>query len=440
MSWQEMQHNQRVAMIDELHSRPFLKINAPAQLAFLALKPQTDGLHTARTARRQLLAFLDLFDAPHPEEDAVYYFVSLDGMTLKWENHSEFATYTLFVEGESREPFASDLHKAFDADWLSAHDAHVISSVTIEIEPVADRTTMETRLNGPLRAVFSRPTFPASIVTDEGAAIAADFDRDANGHLRFVILAHDRLGPGRIGRVAQRLLEIETYRAMSMLALPVARKLLGELGVIETRLSDTVSAMATKHEEPARSLEDLLKISADLAYLSSQSSFRFSASRAYETLVHQRIELLREERLLERQTFAEFMKRRYDPTMRTCLSAASQLEDLQARAAQASELLGTHVSVTTSAQNRELLAKMDRRAAQQARLQETVEGISVVAISYYAVSLLSYLLAPVAKLADLSKTTLAALLVLPVVALVWWSMHRLKERLIRKPDGDDAEG
>lgn len=433
-------HFLRDALVEELHSRPFLRLYAPCRLAFIALKPETDGVHNAELAHAQLIDFLDRFNAPYPDLGAIFYFVNLGEITLKWENHSEFATYTLFTAQETDSPFADDLHSHFASDWIAAHPGRKIASISMEIEAIDDDETLESRFRSQLPDLFKRRSFAAAYVTDKGAAISGDFDLDPNGHTRFAVLVNDLLGPGRIGRVAQRLLEIETYRAMSMLTLPVARKILGELHDIETRLSRTVEAMGSKTNEASKSLEDLLKISSELTILSSQSSFRFSAARAYEALVAERLENLREERILGRQLFSEFMLRRYSPTMRTCVSASRQLDELSERAAKAAELLGTRVSVTTASQNRQLLAQMDNRAAQQARLQETVEGISVVAISYYAVSLLTYLLAPLTKVLPISKTWLAAALVIPVAAAVWIGMHRLKERLIRKPQNGQENG
>ena len=98
-----------------------------------------------------------------------------------------------------------------------------------------------------------------------------------------------------------------------------------------------------------------------------------------------------------RQTFAEFMTRRFDPAMRTCRSAEERLADLSARAERAANLLRTRVDVANQAQNVEVLRAMDRRAALQLRLQETVEGLSVVAISYYAVNLAEHVFAPLCR-------------------------------------------
>lgn len=443
---QALNHSLREPMIRELHSRPFLKLKAPCRLAFLALKPEEDGTHTPHSAREQLLAFLDRFGVAHPKDGAVYYFVDLGGMILKWENHSEFATYTLFSYQPkpatlSAHSFATDLHAHFAVDWLEAFPARIVSSISVRIELAKTKKVLEALMSSVVHGWFGSPTsFAASYVTDGSAAVAADFDLDHNGQIRLAVLACDDIGPGRIGRVVQRFLEIETYRAMSMLSLPVARGVLARLRAIDDHLSRTVEKMADETESDKAALDELLQISTDLSLLSSQSAFRFSAGRAYETLVMQRLDLLREERIQGRQLFSEFMTRRYSPTMRTCESAQDQLNDLIERTAHASDLLGTRVSVTTAEQNRKLLAQMDKRAALQARLQETVEGLSVVAISYYAVSLLTYLLAPFAKLIHVDKTLMAATLVVPVAAVIWLSMHRIKRRLFKKPISKDAEG
>ncbi|HVC10220.1 MAG TPA: DUF3422 family protein, partial [Burkholderiales bacterium] len=70
--------------------------------------------------------------------------------------------------------------------------------------------------------------------------------------------------------------------------------------------------------------------------------------------------------------------------------AERRLLELSERVARASALLATRVGVARERQNQDLLASMDRRASLQLRLQETVEGLSVAAITYYVVSLVGY--------------------------------------------------
>ena len=177
-------------------------------------------------------------------------------------------------------------------------------------------------------------------------------------------------------------------------------------------------------------LDNLLKVSTELETLSAEASFRLGATEAYEAIVHQRIRVLREERFKGRQTFSEFMMRRYDPAIRTVISCRVRLGNLADRAIRAGDLLRTRVDVERSAQNQALLTSMDRRADLQLRLQKTVEGLSVVAISYYAVSLVSYLLYPLAENYSVTKGFLNSIITLPVIGFVYLTIRRIRSKML----------
>ena len=172
-----------------------------------------------------------------------------------------------------------------------------------------------------------------------------------------------------------------------------------------------------------------MSISAEIEDISARTDNRFSAARAYSFIVNRRIEVLREERLDARQTIGEFMMRRFEPAMRTCESTADRLSATAARATRAAQLLRTRADVARENQNQEIMERMDNRAALQLKLQKTVEGLSVVAISYYAVNLTSYALSPLAKLVGMEKTTLTAVLVIPVLLAVWLIVRRIRKAL-----------
>jgi len=267
------------------------------------------------------------------------------------------------------------------------------------------------------------------------ALAVGDFRIHEGGSVRFAIIVHGPAGPSRIGRAVQRLIEIETYRTLAMLALPVARDTGQRLNQIERELGQLAGQAASDDDPPPEAvlLGRLTALSAGIEALAAAAAFRFGAGRAYEAIVAQRIGMLREERLTGRQLFAEFMVRRFDPAMRTCHATERRLAELATRASRIAELLRTRVNVAVEAQNQELLESMNRRAALQLRLQQMVEGLSVVAISYYAVSLAGYLLAPLAPVlatrAGFDKSVLTALTVIPVVGLVWWSIRRLRKRI-----------
>ena len=268
-----------------------------------------------------------------------------------------------------------------------------------------------------------------SRVLDDAAVIAGDFRIDAGGHMRFAVFARPGTGGRRVGRVVQRLCEIETYKAMSMLGLARVRELGPRMGQIDTELTTLMGGMSGDAARAEDTLRALLKVSSELESMLAQTSFRFGATRAYRTLVQERVEVLREDRFEGRQTFREFMTRRFGPAMRTVEAAEERLHAMAERAMRAGNLLRTQVDVERSAQNQELLASMDRRADLQLRLQRTVEGLSTVAISYYAVSLSLYLLGPVEEETGLSKAWLAAMVTPVVVALVWLMIRRIRREV-----------
>jgi len=123
--------------------------------------------------------------------------------------------------------------------------------------------------------------------------------------------------------------------------------------------------------------------------------------------------------------------RRYQPAMRTVQSAERRLSAMSDRSVRAADLLRTQVDVERSAQNQALLESMDRRSELQMRLQRTVEGFSAVAISYYLVSLLSYLFYSLEAATGVSKNLLTALITVPVAVLVWIAIKRLKSKVER---------
>ena len=296
--------------------------------------------------------------------------------------------------------------------------------------PLTTRKAVDERaLRARLDDWFVGESLAAVSVLDGAAVVASDFRIDPARHVRMAIFVHPDTGFRRVGRIVQRLCEIETYKSMSMLGLARARRVSVDLGQLDQRLAALVGDMAAPGARAETTLDALMQVSAELERLEAGASFRFGATRAYEAIVHDRISVLREERFEGRQTLAEFMRRRYDPAMRTVKAAESRLAVLSDRAMRVGRLLSTQVEVARSAQNQAVLQSMDKRADLQLRLQKTVEGLSVVAISYYAVSLAGYLLYPLAEVTGVSKGLLTALVTLPVVGAVWLMVRRLRKHL-----------
>ena len=247
--------------------------------------------------------------------------------------------------------------------------------------------------------------------------------------MRLAVFTRPDVGPQRIGRVIQRLCEIETYKAMAMLGLTHARAINGQLTQVDTTLSRLLADMAGTGAEPADVLAQLLDVSGQVENMGAQTAYRFAATGAYAQIVNQRIDVLREERFNGRQIFDEFMMRRFDPAMRTVTATERRLQALSDRALRAGDLLRTKGDVARSAQNQAVLTSMDKRADLQLRLQKTVEGLSVVAVSYYAVNIALYLLGPVQEFYGVPKTLLAAGVTPVIMLCVWLFMRRLRQHM-----------
>lgn len=420
-------HPLRYPLTNELHARPFPSLDVPCTAVFLAIKEPVDAANRDRARdRAHLVELLDRNAGPHPQPDATHFSAPIGRYSLKWESHTEFVTYSAFTKGVSARPFDPMEMQVFPEDWVAAGPGKRLVWVLVRVEEMPpDDATILARLE----EWFVPESLACSRVVDGAAVVAGDFRIDAAGIMRFAVFVRPGVGERRVGRIVQRLCEIETYRAMSMLGLMRARRMTARLNGFDPKLSELVSSLDSAAQSPEATLHELLAISAELESQAVQVSFRFGATSAYEAIVNQRVEVLREERIEGRQTFGEFMMRRYDPAMRTVKSAEFRLRSMAERAQRVAELLRTRVDVERSAQNQKLLESMDRRADLQLRLQRTVEGLSVVAISYYAVNLAAYAAYPFTEPMGLTHGLTMALLTPIIIVIVWLAIARIRKHI-----------
>lgn len=426
MSGEMTDHPRRFALASELHARPFPIIAAPCRAHLLVIKRETDAAARDRAVdRAHLVALLDRHGAAHPPPDATHHSADLGAFRLKWECHTEVVTYMLLVEGAEERPFSETLADLVPAEWLAEVPGAVLTAARLHVEVGDDEAAIVERLRG----WFVPESLAVSRILDGAAVMAGDFRPDGTGAMRFAIFAAPDTGAARTGRIIQRLCEVETYKALSMLGLDRARALSPQLGDQDQKLQALVGAMSSPGARAEETLDRLLGVATALEQLQARNAFRFSATEAYARLVAQRIEVLRETRIGGRQTFEEFMMRRFDPAMRTVAATRAQLDGLSVRARAAGDLLRTRVDVERSGHAQALLASMDRRADAQLRLQKTVEGLSVVAISYYAVSLAALVTAPWVERLGWDKGWTKAALVPVVVLAVWALVRRIRRRI-----------
>jgi uncharacterized membrane-anchored protein len=262
--------------------------------------------------------------------------------------------------------------------------------------------------------------------------VFSDFDIQPDHSNLFLIYSRDA-NRMQLGRVVQRVLELNTYWIMALLALPAARALHPYLSRKEAVLQTITQALVEGYEEDARLLDELTELEAEFGRQAAENAFRFSASSAYHQLVVSRVRELRERRIPGLQTFAEFTERRLAPAMNTCTSAEARLVSLLERASQTTRLIATRVGMAQERQNQSVLESMDRRARLQLRLQQTVEGLSVAAITYYVVGLVKYAAESAHALGLAMDAKLITGISIPIVALlVGFGVTRVRRHVTRE--------
>lgn len=409
-------HPMREALTLEMHARRLPRLRIPAQVLQIValLDPSQSG-----EAERHLAAIPGC-EAPAP--GARYQRCKIGEVELVWERHTEFCTYTLFAEGRTDPIFSQELFGNVDRAWLEAIPGEVVRAshvVFVREEPGSGAE--------PLDCGFAEDSMVCCDLAGGAARMYSDFRLHPDGNGRLLIIDRGLTGiePGQLLR---RLLELGNYRKMALLGLPIAQAGMSQLEKLETRLADLTTAVANAETEAGGLLAELTGLSAEIAHLSSETRFRMSASIAYGQLVDERLSALRVEPVRGYLSLADFTERRLHPALRTCMSFSGRLSDLAARAEWASALMRTRVETALTAQNRDLLESMDRRASIQLRLQETVERLSVVAISYYAVGLLAYAAKPLLETSQTALRWFDAAAVVIAVAGTWAMLRFMRYR------------
>ena len=418
-------HAERQALAEEAHARPPETVLAPARASYLAVLIDVDD-------RNRELAHLEAlckrYAIPVPPAGANHWRAQLGTLRLKWERHGEFSGYLIIAPGAAVRPFAEPAATLMPADWLSAVPGRTIAAAHVDIVPGAGMPVDGASLAGH----FGGQGVAGSQIAEGAGAVFTDFRVHDDGFSRWLVL-DSGLTPGQAGRTLQRLVEIEAYRLLALLALPIARRQTPRMLAIERELALLTDGLAQGQGDDEHLLHELTRLAAEVESGLAASQFRFGACRAYFELVSRRIAELRETRLPGLQTIDEFMARRFTPAVATCNTAAQRLHGLSERIARASALLSTRVDIARERQNQALLASMDRRAKLQLRLQQTVEGLSVAAIVYYMAGLVGYLAKGIKASGWRFEPDLVVGIAVPALAIVaFFTVRRARRRAAEK--------
>lgn len=423
------EHPLRRRLNDEVHARPHKPVTAPARVIRLAFLCGEAG---AGAERAHLKALCTSLGAALPDDGSRDHVrISYGNNRLGWERHTEFVTLTFYIVDAPSELLDTPAMDLLPGALWDNPPGDLLVALDLAVQSVPDLAAE--RCREALLHRFPGDSYVASRPERASAVAAADFRIDGDGFSRMAVLTAGAQSD-TIGRIAQRMIELETYRMMALLAFPVARGLRGDLKGLEDAMNALADAMTKAGDggQDERLLDELSAMSARSEELASRTSFRFAASAAYYEIVRQRIDQLEGEPLEGVQQFGEFLERRLGPAMKTCFATSERLEALIHRLQRATNLLRTRVDLGLERQNAAMLASVDRRARLQLRLQQTVEGLSVVAIAYYAVGLIGYM----AKALPLEEMGVSQAIIVgvatPLVLLAaWMLLKRVRRRLER---------
>lgn len=404
-------HPLRRALTEELHLRRFAVFEAPARLLQIIMHSDEDGLGADRAAAERLCTHFAVTAPP-----GRHFVVDLGALQFVWERHTEFTSYTFIKPGPVDLCFATSPVAELPPHWLASVPGQVLRATHIVI------LDAETPEPGPaeLATIFSVADLVSCRVGGGAARLWSEFQVHEDG-LGRLLIRNERLPPGDLSRLVQHIQELGNYRNMALLGLPEAQRLAPELTALDRRLgvlTDAIAASRRGSDDDDRLLGELSSLSAELARLKTRVSYRMSATEAYAELTQDRLRSIAGERVEGFPTLADFTERRLIPGIRTCRSFMRRLDDLSGRTDWASSLLRTRVETTLERQSRDLLESMNQRTAMQLRLQQTVEGLSVVAISYYATALFADIAHAGHEILPALNPTIATAVAVPVIVLV----------------------
>ena len=411
---------------DELHSRTFPVFVSPVVVCSYSYLRTTTSIADEKSHVETLI---QMTSVELVSQNTNRMRLAGEHFNLRVDFYNEFTCYQFIFQNKPETDFKHDLMSLIPPDWRQEISGTPLAAMNFITHKCLTNDVDKTKLLDYFGDVQIMGSY-----TSHGAAKAwSNFVADGDKHIH-VLIEDEQLGPRRLGRLIQRLIDIENYRMMSLLSLPVAQKTLQQIERIEgelTRIVMQLSDMGSMEHE-TNLLNYLYKLAAQNEQLRAQTLHRFSASTAYQVILDERLVEIEDVAIEGYQTISRFFSRRMRPALRTCDSAQNRLEQLSNHLQRVTEMLSTSVNVCVGKQNQNMLESLAQQSKMQLRLQQTVEGLSIVAITYYSSSLLSYFFKSLEKLELISSPYLWSGLSVPIIAtLTWFGLRWLKTRALK---------
>lgn len=402
------QHPDRKSIEAEAHARPPLDVDLDA--------PEIWNW-TLQVSSDQLAKWPAIFDVSRRHQ-----IVDVEDGRVLFERHTEFVS--LMYIGKNA-PGTNTLNIISNCPGLQLAGMQV--------------TFSEKKKNSAHADFIGERSFGGAI-SNGSLSIATTFRSNNDGLVPYVVRGAFDGGYAR-GELIKQLKDLETYRAAALLAFPLVQAEMSELNSLEERASGAVVALSGAGGEVlGQSIEGLAGLLTEIGALRSRLRYRIAASKAYYQIVLARLESLNEEPIRQRQTLREFIELRLTPAISTIEAFDRRLEQAANTVREALVLARTQLDQITQKNSQKLLRSMEHRARQQVHLAQAVEGLSVAAITYYAVGLISYLLKglPDYFVSDKVAISISVPIIL-IVVVILTGKARQHVRNMEKHDIQDRE-
>jgi len=423
---------QRATVHNEVHARPTVAIQLPALVVYIAMLNE-NVTREQECQHLRLLPGLSELDVDRLAGNFLR--LHFEGFSMTWERHTEFTRYSIvqpLAQSVFLEACDPNLMSALQVapEWLRSLPGQTIAAIKLAFLH-GDSTNPADCLEQS-RAWFGEHAILASTMGTSGhSLVVTDLMLRPSGFEHILLIAPPGTNTARAGRITQRVLELETYRILSLRGLSAAKQLWPMLSHEDVTLADVMSRLENKLTSDQALLDTIISMAARVERATTEHAYHFSATRAYHALVLQRSVELREQAIPGTQTLGNFMQRRLAPAIATVVATEQRLASLSERVSRASALLRTRVDIATEAQNQQLLEKLTRGQALQLRLQTTVEGLSIAAISYYVVSLLLHGAKSLKAAGVAINPEIAVGVLIPLVLSAVWGVTRRIHKNLR---------
>ncbi|GGK74935.1 DUF3422 domain-containing protein [Amphritea balenae] len=410
-------HSQRQMIADEVHARPFQQLSAPLKVMHFAVMITE---HEPGSIREAISELFQICGAGEITADQSFSFQSAGELALRWEAHTEFYTLTIYYEGAEQN--WSQTIPGLPTRWSDMIPGEMITGVQLLV-----RTADGENHSRVPEGVFGDTQVIGSNVMRGAATVWTDFKAQGEFGLDRILVQDNHLHGYQCGRLLQRLCEIDTYRAVALLGLEPARKVMRQISSLDRELAEITTQLSQLEKgKESDTLDALMNLAARGEEISAETANRFSASDAYYAVVRMRISELEESRVEGLQTIEQFIDRRVDPAMRTWRAAAARLDRLSERVARASNLLRSNIELSTEQKIHGLLSSMNKRTRRQLTLQAKLETFSIIVVTYYLFDLVERTIRHMTsgKPEEIAINWLSYSLP-AIVLLVWWYVRRV---------------